>query len=106
MSFDLDRTIAAALTAKGSGRLSFVRMLQLLETGRERDLPLSAIDATGEAGRIPRTECGFYVDLNELEDAGEDRATMAQKSNGWALDHYRSGKVDVGGAEFEVWFRP
>ena len=105
MAFNLDQAVAAALTARGAGRLSFPQMLALLEEGRLRALPLSAIDATGEDGRIPR-DCGFYVDLNELEDAGEDRPTMAAKSIGWALAYYTSGEVDHDDAEFEVWFRP
>ena len=105
MAFDIDRAVALALTAKGSGRLSFPQMISLLEVGRLRELPLSTIDATGENGWVPR-DCGFHVDLNELEDAGEDRPTIAAKSIGWALTYYASGEVGYIGAEFEVWFRP
>jgi hypothetical protein len=105
MTFDVDQAVELALTPKGSGRLSFQQMMSVLKAGRARNLPLSAIDATCEDGTLP-SEHGFYVDLNEMEDAGETRIAMAEKSFDWPMEYYSSNGSDYADDEFEVWFRP
>ena len=105
MSFDLDQALDRALTAKGSGRLSFDQLLSVLRAGRTQGLPLSAIDATRDDGAWPG-DWGFYIDLDELEAAGETRMAMAEKSADWALAYYASGEAERADEEFEVWFRP
>jgi hypothetical protein len=105
MTFDVDQAVERALTAKGSGRLSFGQLIAVLNAGRARGLPLSAIDATRDGGAAPGQH-GFYIHLDEMEDAGETRTVMAEKSADWALAYYGAGEAEAADEEFEVWFRP
>lgn len=105
MPQNLDAALKSALTAKGSGRLSFSEMKALLETAREQGLPMSVIQATGEKGRVPRSEFSFYVHLDDLEDSGEDRGLIASKSISWTFENYAELQV-ADDTEFEVWLRP
>ncbi|WP_298123552.1 hypothetical protein [Brevundimonas sp.] len=105
MTLHLDAAFKSALTAKGSGRLSFSEMIALLEAAKAQGLPVSAIDATGEKGRIPRCEFSFYVHLDDLEDAGEERSVIASKSITWTFENYAGLQV-ADDTEFEVWLRP
>jgi len=101
----VDAALKSALTAKGSGRLSFFEMKALLEAAREQGLPVSVVEATGERGRIPRSEFSFYIHLDDLEDAGEERNFIASKSITWTLENYAELQV-ADDTEFEVWLRP
>lgn len=101
----LDAALKSALTAKGSGRLSFLEMSALLAMAKKQGLPVSAVEATGEKGRIPRSEFSFYVHLDDLEDAGEERSIVASKSIAWTRENYAELQV-ADDTEFEVWLRP
>lgn len=105
MTLNLDAALESALTAKGSGRLLFPEMKALLEAARMQGVPVHVVEATGEGGRVPRTEFSFYVHLDDLEDAGEERRLIASKSVAWTFENYEQLQVpdDTG---FEVWLRP
>lgn len=80
-------------------------MTTLLKAAKEQGLPVSVVEATGENGRIPRSEFSFYVHLDDLEDAGEERSIIASKSITWTFEHYAELQV-ADDTEFEVWLRP
>lgn len=80
-------------------------MKALLEIAREQALPQSVVEATGEKGRVPRTEFSFFVHLDDLEDVGEDRALIASKSISWTFENYAELPV-ADDTEFEVWLMP
>lgn len=105
MTPHLDAALKYALTAKGSGRLCFSEMKALLEEAREQGLPVSVVEATGQKGRIPRSEFSFYVHLDDFEDAGEERSVIASKSIAWTFANYAELEV-AEDTEFEVWLRP
>lgn len=105
MTLNLDAALESALTAKGSGRLFFPEMKALLEAARMQGVPVSVVEATCEKGRIPRTDLSFYVHLDDLEDAGEDRSLIASKSVAWTFENYAQLQVPDD-TEFEVWLRP
>jgi len=80
-------------------------MSVLLEAAKEQGLPVSVVEATTEKGLIPRTESSFYVHLDDLEDAGEERSVIASKSIAWTCENYAELQV-ADNTEFELWLRP
>lgn len=100
---DLETAIAAALTAKGSGRLSFERMMALIELGRSRGLSVSTIDATCDCGWTPRPDWGFHIESDDLERMAGDLPARADVAAERAKENYGAMAFEDG-VEFEVWF--
>ena len=100
---DLQAAVIAALTAKGSGALSFEQMMDLIEAGRCRGLAVSTVDATCDRGRTPRPDLGFHVESDDLDRMANDISKRADATAERVRETYKAMVIDDG-VEFEVWF--
>jgi len=102
-SADVEAAVAAALTARGAGALSFEQMMDLVEVGRSRGLSVSTVDATCDNGWKPRPDLGFHVDSDDLDRMAGDVLQRANTTAAWAKERYETIAIDDD-VEFEVWF--
>lgn len=98
----LQNLLAEALTPKGACRLTFDRMLEVLEAGQAAGLVLFTVDVINAEGTRPHPEWMF-----RLTDA-ETAVTLASDVIPRALKFYRGHASDrtLSSAAFEVYFEP